>query len=394
GSPSGNTAPGIWMHSTNKLTIEGKGKLIAKGSSLWPGIGREGGGNLEIKDGVIEAVGGENAAAIGGSYGMFESCNVTISGGSVTAIGGYAAAGIGYGGLGTSGTFSTGKNGNAFVDASIISNKNEIASWSGVVFEGNVGKVYGTSVTLNTNATIPSGKTLEIESGKTLNIGTGVTLTNNGIINNSGTLTKIGTGTIDGTGTVNTSSSVVVSFSESSTTYGKEITLTATTQKKAGRSAATGKVDFYLGDVATGTKLGTVDVTAGSGTVTATLKMTMPVWETYGASWTMGGSGNTITADFGGGSGLMASTGTSNLTVNKAPQITPSAPTAAKVTANTITLNAASETSKGAVKYGYTVGLESTPGHWQTDVTFTKLSPNTQYTFYTRFEGTEHYETT
>ena len=47
---------------------------------------------------------------------------------------------------------------------------------SGVIIEGNVGTVYGDKVTLTTDASIPSGKTLTIESGKTLTIGEGVTL--------------------------------------------------------------------------------------------------------------------------------------------------------------------------------------------------------------------------
>ena len=47
---------------------------------------------------------------------------------------------------------------------------------SGVIIEGNVGTVYNSKVTLTTDATIPSGKTLTIESGKTLTIGEGVTL--------------------------------------------------------------------------------------------------------------------------------------------------------------------------------------------------------------------------
>ena len=47
---------------------------------------------------------------------------------------------------------------------------------SGVIIVGNVGTVYGDKVTLTTDATIPSGKTLKIESDKTLTIGEGVTL--------------------------------------------------------------------------------------------------------------------------------------------------------------------------------------------------------------------------
>lgn len=42
-----------------------------------------------------------------------------------------------------------------------------------MVFEGNNGSIYGTSVTLTNDFTIESGKTLTIESGKTLVISEG-----------------------------------------------------------------------------------------------------------------------------------------------------------------------------------------------------------------------------
>ena len=124
----------------------------------------------------------------------------------MTARGGSDAAGIGNGKFSGDCTFSTGANGNAFIIASSISDETgKETSWSGVIFEGNDGKVYG-SPELKEDATIPNGKTLTIENGKTLTIGDKATLTNNGTIQinqggtleNNGTLTGSGTFTGDG----------------------------------------------------------------------------------------------------------------------------------------------------------------------------------------------------
>ena len=81
---------------------------------------------------------------------------VTISGGTVTATGGNNAAGIQ--GRDNS-VFSTGQDGSALIIASSISDKFSRDGWSGIIFEGNAGQLYG-NPTLNADAAIPSGKTL------------------------------------------------------------------------------------------------------------------------------------------------------------------------------------------------------------------------------------------
>ena len=125
--------------------------------------------------------------------------------GKLTAKGADYNAGIGGGYNGSGGTFSTGTDGHAFIIASSIQDNSEEKkeSWSGVIFEGDAGAVYG-SPTLQTDATIPAGKTLTIENGKTLTIGEGVTLTvkegatltNNGKIINYGTINGTVTGKV------------------------------------------------------------------------------------------------------------------------------------------------------------------------------------------------------
>ena len=230
------------INVNRSLTIYGQqngtGTLTAKGGNTQAGIGgndNETSGTITINGGDITARGGDNGAGIGGGgkMGFGDGGNITINGGSVIAnsdmyggngasigggrsanggniiiTGGYVTAngwGIGAGGGGSGGSFSTGGNGNAFITAERISDKSNQNNWSGVIFEGNEGKVYG-SPELKEDATIPNGKTLTIENGKTLTIASGVTLTNNGTIkieqggtlSNSGTLT--GNGTITGSG--------------------------------------------------------------------------------------------------------------------------------------------------------------------------------------------------
>lgn len=60
--------------------------------------------------------------------------------------------------------------------------------WCGIIFLGAKGKVYGESVSLQTNLTIDKGQTLEIPDGTTLTVPDDVTLTNYGKISGEGTL--------------------------------------------------------------------------------------------------------------------------------------------------------------------------------------------------------------
>ena len=80
--------------------------------------------------------------------------------GKLIATGGTNSAGIGNGYAGSVCTFSTGPDGNAFIIASsILLDQTDKNNWSGVIFEGNAGQVYG-SPSLKMEAAIPEGKTL------------------------------------------------------------------------------------------------------------------------------------------------------------------------------------------------------------------------------------------
>lgn len=197
------------------VTING-GKVTANGGAVTANGGgndRGAGGTITINGGTVKATGGNWAAGIGGGGGYYSAGaggNITITGGTVTATGGSFSGslggadiggGAGYRGGGDSGTFSTGNSGRAVIFASSISD-NTPDDWSGVIFQGTTGQVYGSSITPTEDFTIPENYTLTIEEGQTLTISKGITLTNNGTItvNDGGAL--VNQGTIIGSGKI------------------------------------------------------------------------------------------------------------------------------------------------------------------------------------------------
>ncbi|MGN0462684.1 MAG: hypothetical protein ACI4HZ_09610 [Ruminococcus sp.] len=173
------------------------------GAGIGGGLGGSG-GNITINGGYVTAKSIDCGAGIGGGR-VGHGGDIIINGGTVTAISN-SGAGIGDGeaAQNSSGTFSTakdGKSGNAVIFAKSISDqigKNNNL-WSGIIFEGNSGKVYGTSVTPTDDFTIEKGKTLTIDNGKLLIISEDVTMVNAGTINNNGKIYVDGTftGTAD-----------------------------------------------------------------------------------------------------------------------------------------------------------------------------------------------------
>ena len=186
--------------SNGTITIHGGTvETIGGGSAAGIGGGYSGsGGEITIHGGTVKAAGASGAAGIGGGR-MGSGGKITINGGNVTASGGEYAAGIGGGENGSGGSFITGTDGHALIVASSISDKSQRKSWSGMIFEGDTGEVYG-NPTIQENIEIPSGKTLTVPENTTLTVNRGVTLTNNGKIINNGKITN--KGTITGSGTV------------------------------------------------------------------------------------------------------------------------------------------------------------------------------------------------
>ncbi|MCI7181548.1 MAG: hypothetical protein MSA26_13480 [Lachnospiraceae bacterium] len=155
------------------------------------------GGSITIRGGKVKA--DRIAGGNGGNGGVVEADRVTDggNGGNITISGGIVEAdsitsGNGGSGKSSDDAIGLGKHGKNGAKGIIDIN-------GGIVFQGNSGQVYGTSVTLGQSFTISTGTTLTIDSGKTLIIPDGVTLTNNGTIINSGKIYVDGTftGTAD-----------------------------------------------------------------------------------------------------------------------------------------------------------------------------------------------------
>ena len=183
---------------------ENMGTLTATSSQFGKaGIGGEihgSGGNITIHGGNVTASGGDSAAGIGSGKDSVSGGNIIIHGGTVKATGGRFAAGIGGGGNGSGGSFATGTDGHALIVANGgIGDTSNRDSWSGIIFEGDTGTVYG-NPTIQENIEIPLGKTLTVPENTTLTVKDGVTLTNSGTITNNGTIKNNGTinGKVDG----------------------------------------------------------------------------------------------------------------------------------------------------------------------------------------------------
>ena len=393
GAPWENGGSGIsgtvTIHGGQVEATGGNGGGAASGGAGGAGIS----GTVTIHGGHVEANGGNGASgATGGAGGAGIDGTATIHGGHVETNGGDGVYGAS-GGAGIGGSFSADSNGSAVIFASSISDHSSQTSWSGVIFEGTTGQVYGTTVTPTEDFTIPQGYTLTIPAGATLDVSS-VSAINNG--------TVICNGSISGTvgGDARYPSGVTVSLTQgeqdvTSASYGSTITITATMQRAQSNGinaiAELGTVDFYLGDTS-GTLLGTANVTGSEDTYTATLNVSL-----NDEQWKPSNSPYTITADFGGvadtsGDGLLPSTGTATLTVTKGNQTAPTAPTMSSRTTNSVTLNAISSDGQGAVQYGYVQGDNGTPNNWQDNTTFNGLSAGTTYTFYARYAENDYYE--
>ena len=274
------------------ITIHG-GSVTATGGDSAAGIGggyTGSGGTITIHGGNVTATGGPSAAGIGGGLNG-SGGNITIHGGSVTATCGSLAAGIGDGDGGSGSSFATGADGHALIVANGgISDTSNQNSWSGIIFDGNTGTVYGDQ-TLQENLKISSDKTLTVPKNITLTVKDGVTLTNSGTITGDGTLD--GKGNLVGSGTVaNTirnnlqkDSNVTVNVSPSPATYGSKVNITATISKAATISraatiskaanaitrAAENQVEFFVGTDSNKKSLGTANVNGDAAT--------LPMWK-------------------------------------------------------------------------------------------------------------------
>lgn len=213
--------------NAEKIIING-GMIEATGGGYGAGIGggrNQNGGCIEINGGCITATGINGGAGIGSGAGRNGDNVIMISGGKIYANGSFfnnrSSAGIGGGDLSAGGSITisgaevhaTGGegspdgdgigNGSGYegADADVIitdetgcpliyanSLMGNTKKWRGIIFLGAKGKVYGESISLQTDLTINKEQSLEIPKGTKLVVPDDVTLTNYGKINGEGTL--------------------------------------------------------------------------------------------------------------------------------------------------------------------------------------------------------------
>jgi hypothetical protein len=170
--------------NNGSLTIDGIGSLTALGSDGHqssqdihgtPGIGSHYGGSspsgeITIKSGTIEAIGGTYAAGIGGSDEG--GCSViTIDGGNITATGGDSGAGIGNGKDGYGGDIiisggdivANGKNGGAGIGNGLNINEPDSVFDSIYIVDGRI------TANSDRGAGIGVGETLNAEHSSSVN---------------------------------------------------------------------------------------------------------------------------------------------------------------------------------------------------------------------------------
>lgn len=301
----------------NRVTVSGDVHLIlADGASLTVN------GGIGVAEGNVFSL---YAQSVGGNMGTLTATSSQFGeagiGGNVTATGGkYGAAGIGAGLEGSEVTFKTGANGHALIFANGgIGDKTNQKNWSGLIFEGDAGTIYGKQIlsgdleiTGNQILTVPEGSTLTVPQNVTLTCNT--TLTNNGTITGSGTLD--GAGNLVGSGIVAGSivnnlqkdSAVAVTVNPSPATHGSKVTITAKISKAANTfaRAAENNVEFFVGTDSNRKSLGTATVSGNTATL-SDVEISKEKGFAVGE--------NTITAEYGGSMGLKPQTGSAQLMV-------------------------------------------------------------------------------
>ena len=393
------------------ITLAATGTITATGGYRAAGIGGGGKGDnqvrttgtITISSGTVQGTGGTFAAGIGnGADGSGNIGTIRITGGTVTGAGD-AAIGAGYNGYagdieisggtvlattngiekngvigadqqwrgGMEGQFSTGEHGNAVIFAGSIQDQDQKTDWSGVIFQGETGQVYGTSVTPVEDFTIPSGYTLTIPGDAALNIDSGITATNDGTIENCGIIS----GDIQGT-PANTCLALEIldetgTDLEGKISYGQSITLRA-----FGPNLPTeGDVAFTYNE----TSLGSASIQDGA----AVLKVALP--ETAGGNWPIGNYIFKAEAD----------DITGEQTTELRYLIVPPEPQAAEVTSTSITLQEVSYPDRvpaPTVEYGY-VRADGTDGSisWTNNPQLTNLDCGTDYMVFVRIRGDANY---
>lgn len=186
------------------VTAYGAGKMLM--ASAAAAIGNSGGGSggtIRITGGTITVEpSGVLAAAIGGGADNFVG-SIVVSGGRIVANVNTSASSDNQNPcIGNTMSLSTGPNGAAFIetnDRDFIGN--EWGFESGIILNDGSYYIRGNQ-TLTENATVASGKTLQLYSSATLTIPAGVTLTNDNIIKSNANTTLVVNGRLVNNGAI------------------------------------------------------------------------------------------------------------------------------------------------------------------------------------------------
>ena len=341
-------------------------KDVAGGAGI--GGGQQSTGTIiNISGGEINAT-GTGGAGIGGGCGKDGFGNdITITGGLVKAVS-QMGSGIGPGYCSDTSDVEEesltiensplifASSGSGGMEKGIYKQDGSVA-WSNIIsMDGSDGKVYGKSVTTAMDFEIAEDQTLVVPEGTTLTVGAGKTITNHGTIKVAGTMDSAEADKVTGNKPkykLITKENPSGIYAEGTTaagkiyysTYGEKVTVSAVSNYDAGKDLIGWTVDG----------------------ANAPLQRTSPL------VFTMPANAVTVTALYG----------------NKGPA--PDLTGKVKVSADTIVISGV----EGTETYGDLEFINANTGgsSWESNGTFTGLTPDTEYTIHVRYTGKGDYAT-
>ena len=370
GIGSGQQSTGTSINISGGKITAANTRQISKDVAGGAGIGggqQSTGTIINISGGEINAT-GTGGAGIGGGCGKDGFGNdITITGGLVKAVS-QMGSGIGPGYCSDTSDVEEesltiensplifASSGSGGMEKGIYKQDDSVA-WSNIIsMDGSNGKVYGNSVTTAMDLEIAEDQTLVVPEGTTLAIGAGKTITNHGTIKVAGTMDSAEADKVTGNKPkykLITKENPSGIYAEGTTaagkiyysTYGEKVTVSAVSNYDAGKDLIGWTVDG----------------------ANAPLQRTSPL------VFTMPANAVTVTALYG----------------NKGPA--PDLTGKVKVSADTIVISGV----EGTETYGDLEFINANTGgsSWESNGTFTGLTPDTEYTIHVRYTGKGDYAT-
>ena len=370
GIGSGQQSTGTSINISGGKITAANTRQISKDVAGGAGIGggqQSTGTIINISGGEINAT-GTGGAGIGGGCGKDGFGNdITITGGLVKAVS-QMGSGIGPGYCSDTSDVEEesltiensplifASSGSGGMEKGIYKQDGSVA-WSNIIsIDGSNGKVYGNSVTTAMDLEIAENQTLVVPEGTTLTVGAGKTMTNHGTIKVAGTMDSAEADKVTGNKPkykLITKENPSGIYAEGTTaagkiyysTYGEKVTVSAVSNYDAGKDLIGWTVDG----------------------ANAPLQRTSPL------VFTMPANAVTVTAEYGD--------------KGPAPDLTGKV----KVSADTIEISGV----EGTETYGDLEFINANTGgsSWESNGTFTGLTPDTEYTIHVRYTGKGDYAT-